>query len=159
MKSGTIREIFWLLPVVSHFSFVSTWKRSHFSLGFQSSGSPGWYMHMYKQNYSLTGTLACSSSNWLLFMVTDFLTNSDDSLTAILSIKLTVSSLKLQNKHIHHIYIYIYWEGYDKKVKDLHPDMLTYYFSPFQSYSIFLYYYFQVNCVAFNSMYKWFSQV
>ena len=42
-----IREIFWLLPVlspllpvVSHFSFVSTWKRSHFSLWFQSSGSP-----------------------------------------------------------------------------------------------------------------------
>ena len=41
-----IREIFWLLPVlspllpvVSHFSFVSTWKRSHFSLWFQSSGS------------------------------------------------------------------------------------------------------------------------
>ena len=29
-----------LLPVVSHFSFVSTWKRSHFSLWFQSSGSP-----------------------------------------------------------------------------------------------------------------------
>ena len=48
MKSGTIREIFWLLPVlsplllvVSHFSFVSTWKRSQFSLWFQSSGSPG----------------------------------------------------------------------------------------------------------------------
>ena len=48
MKSGRIREIFWLLPVlppllpvVSHFSFVSTWKRSHFSLWFQSSGSPG----------------------------------------------------------------------------------------------------------------------
>ena len=47
MKSGTIREIFWLLPVlspllpvVSHFSFVSSWKRSHFSLWFQSSGSP-----------------------------------------------------------------------------------------------------------------------
>jgi hypothetical protein len=47
VKSGTIREIFWLLPVlsplllvVSHFSFVSTWKRSHFSLWFQSSGSP-----------------------------------------------------------------------------------------------------------------------
>ena len=46
MKSGTIREIFWLLPVlspllpvVSRFSFVSTWKRSHFSLWFQSSGS------------------------------------------------------------------------------------------------------------------------
>ena len=44
-----IREIFWLLhvlspllPVVSHFSFVSTWKRSHFSLWFQSSGSPVW---------------------------------------------------------------------------------------------------------------------
>ena len=42
-----IREIFWLLPVlslllpvVSHFSFVSTWKRSHFSLSFQNSGSP-----------------------------------------------------------------------------------------------------------------------
>ena len=28
------------LFVVSHFSFVSTWKRSHFSLWFQSSGSP-----------------------------------------------------------------------------------------------------------------------
>jgi hypothetical protein len=47
VKSGTIREIFWhlpvlspLLPVVSHFSFVSTWKRSHFSLWFQNSGSP-----------------------------------------------------------------------------------------------------------------------
>jgi hypothetical protein len=48
VKSGTIGEIFWLLPVlsplllvVSHFSFVSTWKRSHFPLWFQSSGSPG----------------------------------------------------------------------------------------------------------------------
>jgi hypothetical protein len=49
VKSGTIREIFWLLPVlspllpvVSHFSFVSTWKRSHFSLWFQISGSPAY---------------------------------------------------------------------------------------------------------------------
>ena len=47
-----IREIFWLLhvlspllPVVSHFSFVSTWKRSHFSLWFQSSGSPDILMY------------------------------------------------------------------------------------------------------------------
>ena len=45
-----IREIFWLLPVLSpllpvvfHFSFVSTWKRSHFSLWFQSSRIGGSY--------------------------------------------------------------------------------------------------------------------
>ena len=60
VKSGTIGEIFWLLPVlspllpvVSHFSFVNTWKRSHFSLWFQSSGSPecimGDDLHINKQ--------------------------------------------------------------------------------------------------------------
>ena len=51
-----IREIFWLLPVlvpllpvVSHFSLVSTWKRSHFSFWFQSSGSPArWLPHIYR---------------------------------------------------------------------------------------------------------------
>jgi hypothetical protein len=44
VKSGTIIEIFWFLPVLFHFSFVSTWKRSHFSLWFQSSGSPELYV-------------------------------------------------------------------------------------------------------------------
>jgi hypothetical protein len=46
LKSGTIREIFWLLPalspllpVVSHLSFVSTRKRRHFSLWIQSCKS------------------------------------------------------------------------------------------------------------------------
>ena len=66
MKSGTIGEIFWLLPVlspllpvVSHFFFVSTWKRSHFSLWFQSSGSPG--NTSFLQTYTLKLHLLCGS--------------------------------------------------------------------------------------------------